>query len=148
MKIIITESQSNTLKKRILVLIKEYGLENAGKAVGSIDNLLMILNIKTPMDFLHLFDDLDIVQSEEEKNLTLFRYKPNQNLMIYNRKYYVVYFDYNEIWSVLEGKFGLNYSETQRLTKEWLAEVYKLRGITTENWEIAPFRQSWLRSTI
>ena len=118
-------------KYKLIRMIKEYGLENAGKAVGGVDNLLMILNIKTPMDFLHLFEDLDVVQSEEEKNWTLFRYKPNQNLMIYNRKYYVVYFDYNEIWSVLEGKFGLNYSEIQRLTEGWLAETYKLRGVTT-----------------
>ena len=131
MKIIITESQSNTLKKRILVLIKEYGLENAGKAVGGIDNLLMILNIKTPMDFLHLFDDLDVVQSKEEKNWTLFRYKPNQNLMVYDRKNDDVYINYDEIWSVLRDKFELNYSEIQQLTKEWLAEVYNLRGNTT-----------------
>ena len=106
-------------------------MENAGKAVGGVDNLLMILNIKTPMDFLHLFDDLDVVQSKEEKNWTLFRYKPNQNLMVYNRKNDDVYINYYEIWSVLTNKFELNYSEIQQLTKEWLAEVYKLRGITT-----------------
>ena len=116
---------------KLIDLVKEYGLEKGSIAVGGIDNLLMILNIKTPMDFLHLFDDLDVVQSKEEKNWTLFRYKPNQNLMIYNRKNDDVYINYYEIWSILEGKFGLNYSETQQLTKEWLVEVYNLRGITT-----------------
>ena len=111
-------------------MIKEYGLENAGKAVGGIDNLLMILNIKTPMDFLHLFDDLDVVQSKQNEVWTLFRYKPNQNLMVYNRKNDDVYINYYEIWSILANKFELNYSETQQLTEEWLAEVYNLRGIT------------------
>ena len=118
-------------KNKLIDLVKEYGLQNAGKAVGGVDNLLMILNIKTPMDFLHLFDDLDVVQSKVEKNWTLFRYKPNQNLMIYDRENDTVYINYDEIWSVLRDKFELNYSEIQQLTKEWLAEVYKLRGVTT-----------------
>ena len=113
-------------------MIKSYGLEIAGKAVGGIDNLFKILDINTPMDFLHLFDDLDVVQSEEEPNWTLFRYKPRQNLMIYNRKNNYVYIDYYDIWSVLEEHFGLKYGEIQELTKMWLGEVYNLRGITTK----------------
>ena len=118
-------------KSKLEKMIKPYGLEIAGKAVGGIDNLLRILNINTPMDFLHLFDDLDVVQPEEKPDWTLFRYKPKQNLMIYNRKNNYVYIDYDEIWSVLENHFGLKYSEIQELTKMWLGEVYNLRGITT-----------------
>jgi hypothetical protein len=50
--------------------------------------------------------------------------------MIYDRKNEIVYINYYEIWSVLEDKFGLKYSETQRLTKIWLDEVYNLKGVT------------------
>jgi hypothetical protein len=50
--------------------------------------------------------------------------------MIYNRKNDYVYINYNEIWSVLVNKFGLNYDETQELTQRWLDEVYNLRGVT------------------
>jgi hypothetical protein len=68
--------------------------------------------------------------------------------MIYDRKNEVVYIHHDEIWSFLEDKFGLNYSETQELTKRWLDEVYNLRGVTPEtNFDI---RQgfSWMSTTI
>ena len=53
--------------------------------------------------------------------------------MIYDKKNNEVYINYNEIWSVLQSNFGLNYSEIEQLTKEWLSEVYNLRGITTND---------------
>ena len=52
--------------------------------------------------------------------------------MIYDRINEVVYISYREIWSFLVDKFGLNDSETQSLTQEWLGEVYNLRGVTTK----------------
>jgi hypothetical protein len=82
------------------------------------------------MDFLYLFNNLDVVQSKEEPYQTLFRYKPKYNLMIHNRKADNVYISYYDIWGVLEYEFGLNYSEIQELIKKWLSEVYNLRGVT------------------
>ena len=83
------------------------------------------------MDFLHLFDDLDVVQSEEKENLTLFRYKKGNNLMAYDRKSKEVYISTYDIWSFLDNKFDLTYPVIQGVTKRWLGEVYNLRGITT-----------------
>ena len=123
--------KEETLKQSLMDEIKEIGFNDTANLVGGIDNLFKILNINTPMDFLHLFDDLDVVQSEEESDWTLFRYKPKQNLMIYNRKNKDVYIGYYEIWSVLENHFGLNNTEIQVLTEMWLGEVYNLGGITT-----------------
>jgi hypothetical protein len=51
--------------------------------------------------------------------------------MVYDRKKNEVYINYNEIWSVLEDHFGLNYTKILRFTKKWLSEVYNLRGVTT-----------------
>ncbi len=124
--------KEETLKQNLIDEIKEYGFKDTVEMVGGIDNLFKILNIKTPMDFLHLFDDLDVVQSEEEPNWTLFRYRPKHNLIVYERKNDYVHIGYDEIWSVLDEHFGLNYTEAQQLTKEWLGEVYNLRGITTK----------------
>ena len=118
-------------KSKLEKMIKSYGLEIAGKAVGGIDNLFKILDINSPMDFLHLFDNLNVVQSEEESDWTLFRYKPRHNFMIYNRQNDYVFINYDEIWSVLENHFGLKYSKVQELTKMWLGEVYNLREIRT-----------------
>ena len=136
MKILITEEQyklikEDTLKQSLLDNIKESGVKDTISMVGDFDIFCQLLNINSPMDFLHLFDDLEQVQSKEYKDWILFRYKPKHNFMIYDTKNKEVYIDYYEIWSFLEDKFGLNYRETQGLTKEWLDEVYKLRGVTT-----------------
>ena len=127
MKIIITENKVERLKG----LIKTNGVNQVIDLMGGFDTFYKVMNIEGPMDFLHLFDDLEVVQSEENQNLTLFRYKKGNNLMIYVRINEVVYISYREIWSFLVDKFGLNDSETQSLTQEWLGEVYNLRGVTT-----------------
>ena len=131
MKYIITESQGNNLKGIIKKLIKNKGIEFAIKSVNGFDNFVKIMDIDSPMSFLHLFNDLEVVDSEENAGYVLFRYEPKYNLMIYNRKNESVYIDYDEIWSVMEDKFGLEYREIQGLTEEWLDEVYNLRGVTT-----------------
>ena len=124
--------KEETLKQSLIDEIKEYGFKDTAEMVGGMDNLLRILNIDTPMDYLHLFDDLDVILSEEWPELTLFRYQPKHNLMIYDRKNRYIYINYYEIWSVLKEHFGLNKTEIQELTKIWLDEVYNLRRITTE----------------
>ena len=136
MKIIITEEQyklikEDTLKQSLLDNIKEFGVIDTINMVGDFDIFYQLLNIETPMDFLHLFDDLEQVQSEHRKDLILFRYKPNNNYMVYNTKNKEVYINNHEIWSFLRSNFGLNYVQTQALTKKWLDEVYNLKGITT-----------------
>ena len=118
-------------------LIKKDGVVFTSNMVGGIENLFDVLNIKSPMDFLHLFDDLEQVQSEQREDLILFRYKPNYNLMIYVTKNETVYIDYDEIWSFLEDKFGLSYEETRAFTKKWLDNVYNFRGITTNEFQDA-----------
>ena len=130
MKIIITE---NKFKDTIKLSLKELGTKSTIDNVGGWENFCTVLNIDDFMDFLHLFDDLEVVQSDEEENLTLFRYKKGSNLMVYDRKSEYVYIDYSDIWSFLEDGFGLNYSKAQAFTKRWVDEAYNLRGVTTTN---------------
>ena len=128
MKIIITENKVERLKE----LIKTNGVKQVIVLMGGFDTFCKVMKIESPMDFLHLFDDLEEVQSEEKKDWTLFRYKKGNNLMIYDRKSKEVYFSYDEIWSFLEDKFGLYLNaDVQVVTKKWLGEVYNLRGVTT-----------------
>ena len=144
MKIIITEEQYKLIKEESLSSslidnIKEFGVKDTVNMVGDFDIFCQLLNINSPMDFLHLFDNLEQVQSELRKEWILFRYKPNHNFMIYYKKNEIVYIDYDEICSFLESNFGLNYEEIQSLTEEWLGEVYNLRGVTTywmEDWKM------------
>ena len=154
MKIIITESQYKlikeniSLKEKLLGLIKKVGFESVTKIVGSLDKTFEIFDIKEPMDFLNLFNDLESVQSELNEVYVVYHYKKGHNFMIYDRKNEVVYINYNQIWSVLEDKFGLNYSETQELTKRWLDEVYNLRGVTPNEDIVFNRNTGWMRSII
>ena len=129
MKVLITENKIETI-------LKKNGTRKTYKLLGrSGENFCKVFNIETPMDFLHLFDDLEQVQSEEYENYTLFRYKKGNNYIIYDRKDEEVYISYYEIWLFLEDKFGLDDYEIKSLTEGWLDEVYNLRGVTTmDSW--------------
>ena len=120
----------NKIKTKIHEYVKKYGIQKCKEIFG--DKVLFTIGFNNnPMEFLNLFNDLDVVQSIEEKNWTLFRYEKGKNLMVYDRKNDIVYINYDQIWSVLRNDFGLNYNETQQVIEEWLGVVYNLRGVTT-----------------
>ena len=126
--------KENSLRQDLIQQIKEDGWKSASELVGGYENLKKLVGFKTPMDFLHLFDDLNVINSEEKPNLTLFRYEIGNKLMVYNSVNNVVYINYNKIWRGLEIVFfELNDFEIQELTQEWLYEVYDLRGFTTKS---------------
>ena len=79
------------------------------------------------MEFLHLFDNLDVVQSEEMSNWILFRYKKGENLMIYDKKENVFYISYIKFWEFLQNFYSEN--EIKLIIKKWLSEIYNLNGI-------------------
>ena len=125
--------KENDAKDFLIDTIKEYGWKSASELVGGYENLKKLVGFKTPMDFLHLFDDLNVINSEENPYLTLFRYEIGNKLMVYNSVNNVVYINFNKIWRGLEIVFfELNDFEIQELTQEWLYEVYDLRGVTTK----------------
>ena len=130
-KIVKRVIKESDVKDTLIDMVKEDGWESAAELVGGIENLKKLTGIETPIDFLNIFTDLDVVQSEEYPDWTLFRRQLGQNLMIYTRDIDKVYINQDEIWSVLENGFGLNESEIQEITQEWLSDVYNLRGIKT-----------------
>jgi hypothetical protein len=124
-------TQVDKIKSKIHEYVKKYGIEKCKEIFG--DKVLFTIGFnKDPMEYLNLFNDLDVVQSVVMEDLTLFHYEKGKNLMIYNRKNDYVYINYEQIWSVLGNDFGLNYSKTKQLTEEWLGVAYNLRGVTTK----------------
>jgi hypothetical protein len=133
MKIIITESQKKSINIELQNIIKDDGWETAAKFVGGIDNLKKLVGIKTPMDFLNIFNDLDVVQSKKNPDSTLFKDKNGNNLMVRNNSN--VNIDYNNIWSFLGEGFGLDFYETKKLTELWLYDAYNLEGTRTNYYD-------------
>jgi hypothetical protein len=127
MKLIITESQKVSLKDRLKKMVKEVGTMQTSDIVGGAENLLKLAFNDEPMEFLHLFDNLDVVQSEEMSNWILFRYKKGENLMIYDKKENVFFISYIKFWAFLQNFYSEN--EIKLIIKKWLSEIYNLNGI-------------------
>lgn len=127
-KILKEENLKNNLKQQI----RDFGWIDVAELVGGMDNLFSIMNFESPMEFLHIFDGMEIVQSEEE-DWDLFRYVPYNNLMIYERKTGRIFISYIDIWRILRDVFKLEFTEIQDITKRWLDEVYNLRVVSTHH---------------
>jgi hypothetical protein len=122
--------KESAIKDSLIDMIKNDGWESAAELVGGDENLAKLAFNNEPMNFLHMFDDLDVVKIEEKPNWILYRYEKRNNMMIYNKKNDEVYINYSKIWQFLEESFGLDFNEIQEVMKEWLFEVYNLRGVT------------------
>jgi hypothetical protein len=122
MKIIITE---NRLEK----VLKQSGVEKTVKILGGWENFRKVYNINSYEDYLHLFDDLEEVQSTDLFKFRLYRYKSGTNIIAYNTTENRVGISDNEIYSVLDDDLlGLspvvNYSK--QIIQTWLKEVYNI----------------------
>jgi hypothetical protein len=124
--------KEENLKQSLKQQIRDFGWMDAAELVGGVDELFSIMNFKSPMEFLHIFDGMEVVQSEEE-DWDLFRYVPRNNLMIYERRRDRVYISYVDIWGFLKTVFKLEFTEIQELTKRWLDEAYNLRVVSTHH---------------
>ena len=146
-RILREESKNTSLQDKVLYILKSKGVYLASKAVGGFKNLFKILDINSPMDYLHLFDDLKIIPLSETKfhggffgkndadcnNLTdCYGYNPDKIIFIHFK-----YggdegrISYDEIWEILREEFELSHEKTVELTKEWLNSVFDLQVTNT-----------------
>jgi hypothetical protein len=118
-------TQVDKIKSKIHEYVKKYGIEKCKQIFG--DKVLFTIGFNNdPMEFLNLYNDLDVVQSIEKKNWTLFRYEKGKNLMIYDRKNRIVYIDYEQIWLVFRNDFGLSFDEIKEIVSIWIVGVIGL----------------------
>jgi hypothetical protein len=134
--------QLDKIKSKIHEYVKKYGIEKCREIFG--DKVLFTIGFNNnPMEFLNLFNDLDITQSINQECWTLFYYEKGKNLMIYFRNSDRVSINYEQIWSVLRKDFRLTPTESQQLTEEWVGVVYNLRGFTTEVMDQIFSKMNW-----
>jgi hypothetical protein len=123
----LTESDLTNIVKRVIKesaakdylidMVKHNGWKTISDLVGGIRNLKNLTGIETPMDFLNIFTDLDVVQSEEEPDLELYRYEKGKIMMIYDRRIDFVFINGLNIWSFLKEGFHFNNPEIQEIMK-------------------------------
>jgi hypothetical protein len=127
--------KENSVKDDLIQSIKDEGWDNTTELVGGDKNLAKLAFNNNPMDFLHMFDDLDVVESEENKwgNWMLYRYIPRRNIIAYDTKRKNICFNL-AIWWALTNGFGIeSYDEILSLVGEWSYEVYGLRDFNSVN---------------
>lgn len=103
-------------------MVKTKGWEDTCLILGlNPQELVELFFNNDPMEFLNLFNDLDVVQSEIDPDTILYRYKPGHNLMIYDKYDGNIFVD--EIFLVT---FNVGKDTTQNIIKKWLGDVYGL----------------------
>ena len=104
--------------------------EEVTERIGGFDNLYKHAFNNDYNEFLNLFNNLEVVQSEERPELMIYRFEKGKNMMIYNKENEYVYINYKVIWSFFERGIGIKYGEIQSIMMKWLDEIYNLRGVT------------------
>jgi len=98
------------------------------------------------------FGDLTRKRSINRLNSVYYVNPNNEIMMEYNQKNYLVYINYDDIWSKIESLFHLNYNDVQSIIKVWLEEKpYELVGVTPEipyhkpkgSWKILTNLREW-----
>jgi len=143
MKIIISENQVDKIKSKIHEYVKKYGFDMSREIFG--DKVLVTIGFNNdPMEFLNLFNDLEIIRYEDP-NWVLFLNKKRELIMTYNIINSLVYINYDIIWSVLKFYFKLTYNEVQELTEEWVSDKYNLINVNTREHSPSAI-ESWVRN--
>jgi hypothetical protein len=120
------KNHKEILRQRVL----KHGWRDAAEMVGGFDILYKHAFNNDYNEFLNLFNNLEVVQSERELDWMLYRFEKGNNMMVYNTKTGDAYINYNVIWSFFEEGISLKYDEMKDIMSKWLDEVYNLRGVT------------------
>ena len=117
-KILKEETLSQTLKNQI----KEFGWEDTAELVNGPKNLAKLGFSNKPMEFLNVFNDLDVVRSEQDKEYILFRVSKGNNIMLLHESSTVLYVSYSKVKSFLESGFNMDNKSIRKLINVWMSK--------------------------
>jgi hypothetical protein len=129
MDILITQDQQDEIKDILKDVIKYDGITKASKIVNGLENLFKIFEITTPTDFLNLFNDLEVVKSNENPKYTLFRYVPGHNIMVLSKEYTKKGFIgiiWDDVWEILWNHFRMEQEDIKKIALQWVIDTYHL----------------------
>jgi hypothetical protein len=98
MKLIITESQNKEVLKS---MVKKIGWKTVSDLLGGPKVLAEVVFNNDPMEYLNVFNGLDVVRSEQDKEYILFRVSKGNNIMLLHESSTVLYVSYSKVKSFL-----------------------------------------------
>jgi len=119
-KVLKEETLKDTMMREMVIS----GVKESAKLIGDEDNLLDILNVKTPEDFINLFNDMEVVKDKNNSKITLYK-KYGENVMVLNNISDILYVNLN-ILNIPRLWPRLSYWESKRMVKDWVNEMYNI----------------------
>jgi hypothetical protein len=134
----LTESDLTHIVKRVInenskrdifiELIKKNGWDEAAEYVGGAKNLKKLTGINDPMEFLNLFNDLNVDMGDNGRGIftndegdRIITISPNSMGKVFASV------DSNAIWAPFRHLFPATNVETANLIRRWLKEVYGIK---------------------
>ena len=133
MKIIISERQQklikeNSVKDDLIQMIKDGDWKITAEFVGGDKNLKKLLCFNDPMDFLNLYNDLNVDMGDNGRGIFTNNYgdriitiSPNSMGKVFASV------DSHVIWAPFRYLFPYTNAETANLIRKWLKEVYGIK---------------------
>ena len=124
--------KEETLKNILIDMVKNEGIKSVENYVGGFQNLKDLIDVHTSEEFLNLFSDLERVESEENPDIFLYRYKKGKNVIVVDerdddmRNVYV-YVNYDLIYGPLAiFKESVFYKDKAQILKRWMKNTFDI----------------------
>lgn len=124
--------KEETLKNILIDMVKNEGVKSVENYVGGFQNLKDAIDVHNSEEFLNLFSDLERVESEENPDIFLYRYKKGKNIIVIDerdddmRNVYV-YVNYDIIFGPLAiFKDSVLHTYKVRALKRWLKNTFDI----------------------
>ena len=124
--------KEETLKNILIDMVKNEGIKSVENYVGGFQNLKDLIDVHTSEEFLNLFSDLERVESEENPDVFLYRYKKGKNVIVVDerdddmRNVYV-YVNYDLIYGPLAiFKESVFYKDKTQILKKWMKNTFDI----------------------
>ncbi len=126
MKIIITESQHNSVQAKLKDMVKKLGWVNTSKVVGGSENLAKVGFNSDPMEYLNTIEEtFNLVKND--KGYVFFKNNTGDTLMVYLPSIQSLFINQHLVWQVLKIGFNLIYEEVQDIITNWFKDNYNLK---------------------
>ncbi len=116
--------REESLKQSLLQMIKDTGVKSTIKYVDNISNLLNMLEVKTPTQFLDLYNNMEV---RKLKSTQWVYSSGNRNVMIFNNRKKEIIIDYHELRQPIIDGFNISINELRGLVIIWLWDIYKIK---------------------
>jgi hypothetical protein len=120
--------KENEMKDSLIDMIKYDGWGSAAELVGGDKNLKKLSGIIEPIDFLNLFDDLNVDMNDDNTRGILTNNEGDRIISISTSKNNKLFALVDtSIWYPLEFGFLHNNAITANLVRQWLKDVYGIK---------------------